>query len=123
VGRKSAPKKPVAKARGKGAAKAISPKSGADFTAVFVGLKEVRSAVEPALRAIADEPRKYHRVTKAEIGRAVLMFKGYVSYHLLPLYAGAGEDSLPRTEEAHAWGRRALTSGRAMRGNLRNEHP
>jgi hypothetical protein len=101
VARKSAPKKPVAKARGKGAAKAISPKSGADFTAVFVGLKEVRSAVEPALRAITDEPRKYHRVTRPRL-RAVMMFKGYVSYHLLPLYAGAGEDSLPRTEEAHA---------------------
>jgi hypothetical protein len=91
---KSAPKKPLAKARGKGAAKAISPKSGADFTAVFGGLKEVMSAVAPALRAITDEPRKYYRATKAEswkggpmFFRALMMFKGYVSYPLLPLYA------------------------------------
>ena len=48
----------------------------------------------PELRATADEPRKYYLVTKANSWKggpmffgAVMMFKGYVSYHLMPLYA------------------------------------
>jgi hypothetical protein len=57
-------------------AKAISPESGADFTAVFGGLKEVMSAVEPALRAITDEPRKYYRATKAKSWKGGPMFFG-----------------------------------------------
>jgi hypothetical protein len=57
-------------------AKAISPKSGADFTAVFGGLKEVMSAVEPALRAITDEPRKYYRAMKAKSWKGGPMFFG-----------------------------------------------
>jgi hypothetical protein len=80
---KRAPKKPVASARGKPAAKAISPKSGAEFAAVIGGLKEVTSAVAPALRAFTKEPRKCCRVTKAKsrkrvpmFFRAVMMFKG-----------------------------------------------
>ena len=51
------------------------------------------AACEPELRATADEPRKYYLVTKAKSWKggpmffgAVMMFKGYVSYHLMPLY-------------------------------------
>jgi hypothetical protein len=68
--------------------------SAADFAAVFAGLKQVLSAFEPQLRVSVDEPRKYYLVTKANSWKggpmffgAVMMLKGYVSYHLLPLYA------------------------------------
>jgi hypothetical protein len=46
-------------------------------------------AFEPKLQATADEPRKYYLVTKSNSWKggpmffgAVMLFKGYVSYHL-----------------------------------------
>ena len=90
---KSSAKKAGAKPKAKPRAKALSSPPP-DFAAVFRGLKKIMAACEPELRATADEPRKYYLVTKAKSWKsgpmffgAVMMFKGYVSYHLMPLYA------------------------------------
>jgi hypothetical protein len=96
VGDRLVPKKSSAKRSGakrKNGAKSRST-APADFAAAFEGLKRVMGAFEPKLQATADEPRKYYLVTKSNSWKggpmffgAVVMFKGYVSYHLMPLYA------------------------------------
>jgi hypothetical protein len=85
-------KKSGAKLKAKNGAKA-RPTVAADFTAVFEALRKLMCAFEPELRASADEPRKYYLVTKAKSWKggpmffgAVMRFKSYVSYHLMPLY-------------------------------------
>jgi hypothetical protein len=74
--------------------RAAKAQSACDFATVFAGLKQVLGAFEPQLRVSVDEPRKYYLVTKANSWKggpmffgAVMILKGYVSYHLLPLYA------------------------------------
>ena len=66
----------------------------ADFDAVFAGLRSILAPYERTLVAHHDNPDYYYLVAKAALykGRpvffaAVRKGKGYVSFHLMPVYA------------------------------------
>ena len=69
------------------------PNSKADFEAAFAGLKKILAKFTARMNVARDTARAYHLETKnaAYKGRP-LMFagavvnKGYVSYHLVPIY-------------------------------------
>jgi hypothetical protein len=80
----------VAKARPKKA----PPKKPADFDAVFAGLRSILAPHARTLVARHDKPDYYYLETKAPVykGRPVFFAgvrkgKGYVSFHLMPVYA------------------------------------
>lgn len=66
----------------------------ADFAATFIALKKILvHYVAKDMRVVQDKPDYYYIETKFSVmGRGPVMFgavrkgKGYVSYHLLPLY-------------------------------------
>jgi hypothetical protein len=82
----------TAKGKVKAGAKARDTAS-ADFAGVFDGLKKVMGAFASQLRITEDGPQKYYLVTQSKSWKggpmffgAVILGKGYVSYHLMPLY-------------------------------------
>lgn len=94
--KKKPTKQTGAKGKSNAKKKAIAKPIGAvssEFAETFAGLRKVMAAFTGELRVTADEPRKFYVVTKSLSWRggpmsfgAVMMGKGYVSYHLLPLY-------------------------------------
>jgi len=71
-----------------------TPTKPADFDAVFVGLRSILAPYAGTLAAKTDKPDYYYLETKAPLykGRpvffaAVRKGKGYVSFHLMPVYA------------------------------------
>jgi len=71
-----------------------APKKPADFDAVFARLRAILVPYARALTASHDKPDYYYLETKAPLykGRpvffaAVRIGKGYVSFHLMPVYA------------------------------------
>jgi hypothetical protein len=75
-------------------AKQTQPKKAAEFDAVFAGLRSILTPYERTLVAHHDNPDYYYLETKTALykGRpvffaAVRKGKGYVSFHLMPVYA------------------------------------
>lgn len=78
----------------KAASKKTTPDKESDFVATFAGLKKILAPYATKnMRVVHDKPDYYYIETKFSVmGRGPVMFaavrkgKGYVSYHLLPLY-------------------------------------